>query len=430
MQEKPLFLTAALLCVILCACSQPANAPVSETESAVITAAAAQIPTFAKDTMLLLPYAADGSIADEDSMAACLADAPLVDATGCELYGLFPGNQTLAVRISRYTPFGADGKPTIGVILYETNTPQPIRLKCNESDILSNTWIELSQADGTVISFSPGISLKDGTLVLPDTVDDATDYGDPDYTEVRELLPNTTLDLYGAPLLTQHKNDYGTFSSVLYYRGNEYLVFEESNRVMPAYVLPDKNNTFYVLVQQCKDSDYKRTYLIHWNGTAFKSLGMTEGGMNGLSDFTEAGIELHSRLNVLGTYETVIPARILNGNLEETGTFYDFQNQPNAAMAEFIQNTPEAWDYLQTHYTRDGERILILKTDLYAVIDGEDTLLTAGSVIYPTGCDTTEQRFYFRCAGGSGYLQYELADRYTVNGISEDECFLELPYAD
>ena len=46
---------------------------------------------------------------------------------------------------------------------------EPFLLCCNFSDIVTNSLIVLSTANGEVFEFSPSISLKDGTLTVPES---------------------------------------------------------------------------------------------------------------------------------------------------------------------------------------------------------------------------------------------------------------------
>ena len=98
-----------------------------------------------------------------------LADVPAdnyIDAGGYELYLIVPRQDIAA------TVYAADldwenynyirGR-LLGIVEGE-----PFLLCCNFSDIVSNSLIVLSTANGEALEFSPSISLKDGTLFVPE----------------------------------------------------------------------------------------------------------------------------------------------------------------------------------------------------------------------------------------------------------------------
>ena len=99
-----------------------------------------------------------------------LSDVPAdnyIDAGGYELYLIVPCQNIAA------TVYAADldwenynyirGR-LLGIVEGE-----PFLLCCNFSDIVSNSLIVLSTANGEVLEFSPSISLKDGTLTVPES---------------------------------------------------------------------------------------------------------------------------------------------------------------------------------------------------------------------------------------------------------------------
>ena len=74
-------------------------------------------------------------------------------------------------------------------MMFESRNGAPFLLRCNISDIMSDCQVSIFNPDGTVLTWSPSISLKDGSVVLPQegpSVYDASrkpgaDYGDTDY---------------------------------------------------------------------------------------------------------------------------------------------------------------------------------------------------------------------------------------------------------
>ena len=74
-------------------------------------------------------------------------------------------------------PKGAE-LPEAGELLYHGNGAAPVYLIANESDIMPNTQVTVTAADGTAIIYQPFLSLRDGSLAVPEdgTVYDFTVY--------------------------------------------------------------------------------------------------------------------------------------------------------------------------------------------------------------------------------------------------------------
>ena len=69
-------------------------------------------------------------------------------------------------------------RPEAGELLYHGNGAAPVYLIANESDIMPNTQVTVTAADGTAIIYQPFLSLRDGSLAVPEdgTVYDFTVY--------------------------------------------------------------------------------------------------------------------------------------------------------------------------------------------------------------------------------------------------------------
>lgn len=92
----------------------------------------------------------------------------VVYCTGNELYIIYPADS--AIKLTIYENFIDEENDFAECkcnILY-SNSGEPILLKCNVSDIIPNVIVRIEGDDGEFIEFSPFISLKDGTLSLPE----------------------------------------------------------------------------------------------------------------------------------------------------------------------------------------------------------------------------------------------------------------------
>jgi len=100
-----------------------------------------------------------------------------VEYAGEDIYLIVPGSAVTKVVVQEYCPFDADGKEAVGEELYSAEGHEAILISCNVSDIMENIRITLSREGGEDFSFSPTISLRDGTVALPeDGVLDFTEY--------------------------------------------------------------------------------------------------------------------------------------------------------------------------------------------------------------------------------------------------------------
>ena len=99
-----------------------------------------------------------------------LTDVPAgnyIDAGGDELYLIVPCRDIAATVYATdidWENYNYTRGRLLGIVEGE-----PFLLRCNVSDIFTNSLIALSTANGEVFEFSPSISLKDGTLAVPES---------------------------------------------------------------------------------------------------------------------------------------------------------------------------------------------------------------------------------------------------------------------
>ena len=53
----------------------------------------------------------------------------------------------------------------VGEMMFESRNGAPFLLRCNISDIMSDCQVSIFNPDGTVLTWSPSISLKDLSLI-------------------------------------------------------------------------------------------------------------------------------------------------------------------------------------------------------------------------------------------------------------------------
>lgn len=109
-----------------------------------------------------------------------LKDFPVenvVDAGGYELYLIFPFDENASVSVNEWLfTEENDYAGESGEVLYRSEVGAPILLRCNVSDIMSNSVVNIVDSEGNTLSWSPSISLKDGTVWRSDVTDRLYDF--------------------------------------------------------------------------------------------------------------------------------------------------------------------------------------------------------------------------------------------------------------
>ena len=98
---------------------------------------------------------------------------------GCDLYCLVPPESQADGAVLDYGGLNEGAElPEAGELLYHGSGAAPVYLIANESDIMPNTQVTVTAADGTAIIYQPFLSLRDGSLAVPEdgTVYDFTVY--------------------------------------------------------------------------------------------------------------------------------------------------------------------------------------------------------------------------------------------------------------
>ena len=89
-----------------------------------------------------------------------------VETDGYDLYCIVPASLDYSVKVEEvFMPENTEAwEPIIGEVIYESETGEPILLKCNESDIFTNVLVTITTPEGAEKKISPYLSLMDGSL--------------------------------------------------------------------------------------------------------------------------------------------------------------------------------------------------------------------------------------------------------------------------
>ena len=153
-QKRYLFAVLAVLCLALTACTQAAP---SEEEPALpyenITFQEGQLYAAA-----YLGWEEMQGLSDYQTAYLKGESVPVHYISPGEFYLIIPRYPDMAVKLYQNDINGA-----APVLLFEAENCVPFVVQCNISDIFSDLTVELSYG-GEAVSFSPYISLKDGSI--------------------------------------------------------------------------------------------------------------------------------------------------------------------------------------------------------------------------------------------------------------------------
>lgn len=90
-----------------------------------------------------------------------LADAVCVDAGGEDIYAIIPADSNGAVKIFDNSPRTGNALPKV---LAMAGRGDIVLLRCNESDIMCNVFVKVSNGSGQEFDFYPFLSLENGRL--------------------------------------------------------------------------------------------------------------------------------------------------------------------------------------------------------------------------------------------------------------------------
>ena len=98
---------------------------------------------------------------------------------GWDIYCIVPADEDVSITVNEFgwPSWDAEG-PVVGGVLWESRSGIPFCMAANVSDIMPDTQITVTAADGTAIIYQPFLSLRDGSLAVPEdgTVYDFTVY--------------------------------------------------------------------------------------------------------------------------------------------------------------------------------------------------------------------------------------------------------------
>lgn len=124
---------------------------------------------YAVDQSCMEQVVKDSGYPEEFTFLADIPDERIVETEyGCEVYCIYPCDPNATVAVYKYVyddPDDYTGR--IGDVLYRSESGDPILLRCNQSDIMSDVEIHIVDSGGNVLVWQPSLSLKDGSVAVP-----------------------------------------------------------------------------------------------------------------------------------------------------------------------------------------------------------------------------------------------------------------------
>ena len=135
--------------------------------------------TYGNDALDLHALLEDNGYAARYPFLLDLPSKLAVSTGGWEIYCIVPADEDMSITVNEFgwPSWDAEG-PVAGEVLWESGSGTPLCIAANVSDIMPDTQITVTAADGTAIIYQPFLSLRDGSLAVPEdgTVYDFTVY--------------------------------------------------------------------------------------------------------------------------------------------------------------------------------------------------------------------------------------------------------------
>lgn len=109
----------------------------------------------------------DSPYCEEYEFLQELSKEEFIDASeGAETFAILPADTVTSVIVYKLEYDSELNEAFNGAVLYTSSESKPFVVKCNFSDLFPDVNIVLTAKDGTITEFSPGLSLKDGKVVV------------------------------------------------------------------------------------------------------------------------------------------------------------------------------------------------------------------------------------------------------------------------
>ena len=270
-------------------------------------------------------------------------------------------------------------------------------------DVSNDTPTDEETAQAMIDSYMEQYAVLDWTPLMdaigtPATMD----------SNVTKLEANTPVEIAGQEftlVTSDPKENDDMISVTAQYGSNSFELDAETLAVGDIYALK-LNGQYYVLAETRTYNDYATTYLVKMDGEKF-AVSQQDGSIEKVPSNPADGIEITSKVDVLGTYGGTKTYHISNDQLTPNGDMYLFNHASDVKLT--------------------------VKGSISCRLEGSNATLKAGDVITPTSY-SEDGIFGFELEDGTaGNLIVDLnADGIyagTIGGVSESDLFEELPYA-
>lgn len=240
----------------------------------------------------------------------------------------------------------------------------------------------------------------------------------PEENVITELTVNTAVKISGRTFTLKTDAVYPEDDEILAITavyGDQELKIDEALRVDSVYAVAQDGQE-YVLAETSTYNDYQMVYLLKLDEGHVTLAFSQQGGMQNLPTDPTKGIEIVSKVDVLGTYGGLRTYHIKDDRLTPDITSYQFTGGPDGTLPE-----------------------LTVKGSIVCRIEGGNTTLKSGDVIIPQAYSPDDGTFYFELPDGTAGnflvdLSYDGSEDQmtysgTIGGVDEADLFESLPYA-
>lgn len=245
--------------------------------------------------------------------------------------------------------------------------------------------------------------------------------------KVLSFEPDVPMNYRGKDLCVSFEEKDGNSSIKLSYGDALYEKKDFAEWISTGYVMEIDDTSFYCLIQGCSSNDWVTSYIVKYDGNAFKEIAVQNGGVTDASSISGNQIVFETRVDLLGTYGVRIPMKLENDQLTNVEDLIQFVNEPDPDLYASLES-----EEAKACYNEEGYRALTLKRALTAMSEDGSTEIAEGEQIIPYGYKEAEKKFYFTYGGKQYYVIYDVGPdgySYTIDGVDQDDQFVSLPYA-
>lgn len=263
--------------------------------------AVAYLGYFGGDYEGLVPYLKEIGYLNKYPFLENMDKEQVILTEGGEWYLLLPTQEDMDLRISQALMNENDYSIREGKVLYKEKGNKPVLVRGNVSEIMPNLLLTIENTQGESLTYSPVLSMMDGTLQHIEGILDITSY---------ECIPNMAFEIITDPQTPEYE-----FYEYRAYSVATPIVNEENPTPIMFMALKDEMNVKIELIAWNEDGS---DYLIDLLEEVIISKGEVLF-INSMLQETEPPLRITAAFTEDGVYKTAV----WYGYIGENGTYYN-----------------------------------------------------------------------------------------------------------